>query len=90
MDRIERQRIFWRRLGRITWSLVGVWFVISFIGPWFARDLEGLSLGSFPLSFWMAAQGALVMYVAIIAVYAWAMERLEERHEQPPEEPPSD
>jgi len=30
-----------------------------------------------PFSFWMAAQGALIVYVLLIGAYAWIMNRLE-------------
>lgn len=84
MDHVERKRDYWRKVVRLTTVLLGAWFVVSFVGPWFARDLEGLGLGAFPLNFWMAAQGALIAYVAIIAIYAWAMDRLDERYERAP------
>ena len=80
MDHVERKRDYWGKVVRLTAVLLGAWFVISFVGPWFARDLEGLGLGAFPLNFWMAAQGALIAYVAIIAIYAWAMDRLDARY----------
>ena len=80
MDHVERNRDYWGQVVRLTAVLLGAWFVISFVGPWFARDLEGLGLGAFPLNFWMAAQGALIAYVAIIAIYAWAMDRLDARY----------
>ena len=82
VDHVERKRAYWRKVIRLTTVLLGAWFVVSFVGPWFARDLEGLGLGAFPLNFWMAAQGALIAYVLIIAIYAWAMDRLDERYSQ--------
>jgi putative solute:sodium symporter small subunit len=30
-----------------------------------------------PFAYWLAAQGALLAFVAIVAVYAWAMKRLQ-------------
>lgn len=76
----DRQQAYWRGVLRITRALLLLWFLISFIGPWFARDLEGVFIGPFPLSFWMASQGGLALFVAIIACYAWALDRLDSRY----------
>ncbi|MCY1561858.1 putative solute:sodium symporter small subunit [compost metagenome] len=39
---------------------------------WFARDLRFDFFG-WPFSFWVGAQGALVVYVLMAALYAWRM-----------------
>jgi putative solute:sodium symporter small subunit len=43
----------------------------------FARDLAHLSLFGWPLSFYMAAQGASLVYLAIIGGYALHMRKLD-------------
>jgi putative solute:sodium symporter small subunit len=43
----------------------------------FARDLAHLSVFGWPLSFYLAAQGASLTYLAIIGVYAWRMRILD-------------
>jgi putative solute:sodium symporter small subunit len=43
----------------------------------YARDLARLSVFGWPLSFYMAAQGASLVYLALIGVYAWRMRRLD-------------
>ncbi|MED5619204.1 DUF4212 domain-containing protein [Ideonella sp. BN130291] len=78
---------YWRRVLRITGGLLFAWLLITLVGPWFARDLSGLSLFGFPLSFWVASQGALLLYLAVIVVYALLMERLDRQfHEASPGE----
>ncbi|HET9644094.1 MAG TPA: DUF4212 domain-containing protein [Burkholderiaceae bacterium] len=71
---------YWRRVVRLTGVLLAVWLLASLVGPWFARDLEDLRFADFPLSFWVASQGALLLYLAIIVVYALVMERLDSRY----------
>ncbi len=66
----------WRRMRRLTGVLLAAWFAISFLSVWFARDLEFRFFG-WPFGFWMAAQGALVFYVVLVAGYAWAANRIE-------------
>ena len=66
----------WRRSQRVTAGLLGVWFVVSFGVTFFARELS-LSVFGWPFSFWVAAQGALLVYVLLVAVYARLMNRLD-------------
>ncbi len=57
-------------------GLLLVWFGVSFVFCFFARDLQ-FSVGDWPFGYWMAAQGTVLAFIAIVAFYAWAMTRLE-------------
>ncbi len=70
----------WQRTRRITLALLGVWLATGFGTVFFARDLAQFSLFGWPLSFYMAAQGASLVSLAIIGAYAWAMRRLDRRY----------
>jgi putative solute:sodium symporter small subunit len=71
------RRRYWLRVKRLTgWLLLG-WMLVTLLPAWFARDLHALRWFGFPLSFWIASQGALLVYLAIIVVYAIAVERWE-------------
>jgi putative solute:sodium symporter small subunit len=67
---------YWQRNLRITAGLLVVWFVVTFVVAFFARDLDFNFFG-WPFSFWVAGQGAVLVYGLIIAAYAWAMNRLD-------------
>jgi putative solute:sodium symporter small subunit len=67
----------WRRNQRWICALLVVWFVVTFGVSWFARDLRFDFFG-WPFSFWMGAQGALVIYVLMTALYAWRMNRADD------------
>ena len=54
--------------------LLTVWALASFGVCYFARDLQFLVAG-WPFGFWMAAQGAVLVFLAIVVVHAWAMNR---------------
>jgi len=62
---------------RWTLGLLAVWLVVNLGVPWFARDLDGVSFLGFPLGYWLAAEGALFVYVLLIAAYVFVMDRLE-------------
>ncbi len=70
---------YWRRNLNITAMLLGVWFVVTFVIGYFARELS-FSFFGWPFSFWVAAQGALVVYVVIIWFYARYMNNLDNEY----------
>jgi len=75
----ERHRRYWRKNLRLTAALLAVWFVVTFVIGYFARELD-FSFFGWPFSFWVAAQGALIVYVAIVWFYARRMERLDREY----------
>ena len=56
--------------------LLTVWVVFSFGTSYFARDLQALVPG-WSAAYWMAAQGAVLMFMLIIVVYCVAMDHFE-------------
>jgi putative solute:sodium symporter small subunit len=68
---------YWRDTRRLTLWLAGAWLSVTFCVVFFARDLYGFKLFGWPVSFYMAAQGILLVYVAIVGIYAWQMRRLD-------------
>ena len=69
--------VFWSRTKRLTGALLVVWLCVNLLVPWFARDLDAVQAYGFPLGYWLAAEGSLLVYLLIIAVYVVAMDRLE-------------
>ena len=76
MQLSERHHEYWRRNLRITGILLVVWFIVTFVVGFYARELSFTFFG-WPFSFWVASQGALIVYVIIIGYYAWYMNRLD-------------
>jgi putative solute:sodium symporter small subunit len=76
MQSDSRRQEYWSRNLRITAILLALWFVVTFVIGWYARDLSFNFFG-WPFAFWVAAQGALVVYVWIIWYYASYMNRLD-------------
>ena len=72
----ERHRQYWQRNLRITGILLAVWFFVTFVLGYFARDLNFTFFG-WPFSFWVGAQGALVVYCLIIWYYQHYMDKLD-------------
>jgi putative solute:sodium symporter small subunit len=70
---------YWQKNLRITSVLMAIWFVVTFGVGYFARDLNFNFFG-WPFSFWVGAQGALIVYVVLIWYYARTMNRLDQEH----------
>ena len=76
----DLRRRYWRKTLLMTTVLLLVWFAITFGVIYLARFLNFTFFG-WPFSFWMGAQGSLLIYCAIVAFYAWYMNKLDARHE---------
>jgi putative solute:sodium symporter small subunit len=76
MELTEKHRLYWTRNLKVTGILLGIWFVATFVMSWFARELNEIEILG-PLGFYMAAQGSLIIYVAIIWYYARYMNKLD-------------
>ena len=72
----DQHRRYWRKNRTVIAILLLVWFVVTFGVSYFARSLS-FSFFGWPFSFWMGAQGALLVYGLIIGFYAWYMNRLD-------------
>jgi putative solute:sodium symporter small subunit len=79
MELTDNHRRYWRKNLNITATLLAIWFVVTFVVSFFARDLSFNFFG-WPFSFWMGAQGSLVVYCLIIGYYAWYMNKLDIEH----------
>ena len=71
---IARRR--WHGSQLITAALLAVWFGVTFGVAYGARALDGQVAG-WPLSFWVAAQGAPMVYVLLTWLYARLSHRLD-------------
>lgn len=67
----------WRRVRTLTLALLVVWLAASFGAAFFARELAAVSVGGWPLHFYLASQGVPLVYLALIGTYALAVSRLE-------------
>jgi putative solute:sodium symporter small subunit len=79
MQLTETQRHYWRKNLRITAILLSIWFFVTFVVIFFARELNFTFFG-WPFSVWVAGQGALVVYVLIIWYYQVYMGKLDREH----------
>ena len=63
-------------------GLLALWALVSFGATYFARDLQVLVFGGWPLGYWVAAQGAVLVFIGIVVAYGWAMNRFERQDQE--------
>ena len=71
---------YWRANIKIVFSLLIVWFIASFgFGILFSDSLDQIKIGGFKLGFWFAQQGSIYVFVILIFVYVYLMNKLDIR-----------
>lgn len=71
---------YWRANIRLLLSLLAVWFLVSFgFGILFVDALNTIRIPGtgFPLGFWFAQQGSIYVFVVLIFIYVWRMNRID-------------
>lgn len=76
----ERHKEYWNRNLRLTGVLLFIWFATTFVLGYYAKELSTFSIFGWPFSFYMSAQGSLIVYVVIIWYYARAMGKLDDEY----------
>ncbi|PHR99140.1 MAG: hypothetical protein COA80_04310 [Leeuwenhoekiella sp.] len=77
----ENARKYWRANLKYLAVLLLIWFAVSFgCGILFKDFLNRYSLGGFKLGFWFAQQGSIYVFVMLIFVYVWLMNRLDKKY----------
>ncbi|MCY4263307.1 MAG: DUF4212 domain-containing protein [Gammaproteobacteria bacterium] len=75
-------RHYWRANLRIVLSLLSIWFFISFVcGILLVDLLDTFRFGGFKLGFWIAQQGAIFVFVVLIFVYIYLMDKLDDEYQ---------
>jgi len=75
----DRHHEYWRKNVTMTMILLGIWAFVTFVIGYYARDLS-FSFFGWPFSFYMGAQGSLIIYVLIIWFYASYMGKLDQEY----------
>ena len=72
---------YWRKNLKYLCILLSIWFLVSFgAGILFKESLDEFRLGGFKLGFWFAQQGSIYVFVILIFIYIYLMNRLDKKH----------
>jgi len=72
---------YWKANTNLITTLLIIWGVVSLgFGILLAPALNNIYLGQLPLGFWFAQQGAMIVFVILIFVYAWQMDKIDQKY----------
>lgn len=72
---------YWRSNVTIMAVLLTIWAIVGLgCGILFADALNQYRIGGYPLGFWFAQQGSIMVFVLIILTYCILLNRLDKRH----------
>ncbi|MCG8368429.1 MAG: DUF4212 domain-containing protein [Pseudanabaenales cyanobacterium] len=78
---LDKQRAYWRANKALIRNLLIVWALVSLVfGILLVQPLNAIKLGSLPLGFWVAQQGSIYVFVALIFIYAIQMDKLDRKY----------
>ena len=78
----DNRMAYWRANLRLVAICLAIWFFCSFgLGVLFVDGMNAIRVGGFKLGFWFAQQGSIYVFVALIFVYAWRMNRLDRKYD---------
>ena len=69
----------WKKTTRLMFIHLGVWFFFGYIIHMFVKPLNAIisPVLGFPLGFYMAAQGSLIVFVVMLFVFAKQQNRID-------------
>ena len=76
----NRNKEYWNSNLKIVSVLLAIWFLVSFgFGILFSDFLDQIKIGGFKLGFWFAQQGSIYIFVILIFVYVYLMQKLDKK-----------
>ncbi len=73
---------YWRENIRYVLILLSIWFLASFVlGIFFVEQVNTVRIGGAKLGFWFAHQGSIYVFVVLIFVYVWLMNKLDQKYD---------
>ncbi len=80
MDKEKNKNLYWKLNLTIVGSLLAIWFIVSFgAGILFSENLDQFEIAGFKLGFWFAQQGSIIIFVFLIVLYCFLMNKLDKR-----------
>lgn len=72
---------YWKENLRYLAILLPIWFIVSYgLGILLVDSMNSIKIGGFKLGFWFAQQGAIYVFVLLIFIYVYLMNRLDRKY----------
>lgn len=71
-------KAYWKRTSSLMWMVLLIWFLSGFFIHIFAPSLNAIHILGFPLGFYFAAQGSLIVFVVGLYWFAHRQNQIDE------------
>ena len=68
----------WAKTRNLTILVLVIWFIFSFVVPWYAKELNEFSFLGFPLGYYFIVQGSLIIFVLLIFFQNWRQDAIDD------------
>lgn len=77
----EQRRAYWRANTALIRNLLIVWALVSLVfSILLVETLNKIQFFGLPFGFWMAQQGSILVFVVLIFIYAFQMDKLDQKY----------
>jgi putative solute:sodium symporter small subunit len=70
----------WGATSRLMWIALAIWAFFSFVIHFFVKSLNEIVILGFPLGFYMAAQGSLIVFVVLLFWFARSQDSIDRKY----------
>jgi putative solute:sodium symporter small subunit len=81
-DSKANETAHWAATTRLMWTMLGIWLFFGYIIHMFVNQLNAIKIPilGFPLGFYMAAQGSLIVFVVMLFIFAKKQDSIDRDH----------
>jgi putative solute:sodium symporter small subunit len=78
----QKEEAHWAKTSRLMFTHLGIWFFFGFIIHMFVAPLNKIVIPilGFPLGFYMAAQGSLIVFVVMLFMFAKQQDKIDREY----------
>lgn len=79
---LSSDQVHWKRTTKLMFTHLFIWLFFGYIVHMFVNPLNQFTVPvlGFPLGFYMAAQGSLIVFVVMLFVFAKQQDRIDREH----------
>ena len=74
---VSQKAAHWAKTRNLMIIHVVIWAIFSYVVHWFAPTLNRVSFMHFPLGFYMATQGSLIVFVVQLFVFVHQQDKID-------------
>ena len=67
----------WKATSHLMWIALAIWAFFSFVIHFFVNSLNQIVILGFPLGYYMAAQGSLIVFVVMLVLFAKQQDKID-------------